>query len=460
MVKFNNGDTMITNYVVKEDQIILYLDYSFEMGSLDNNNKKSVLNQIYDYLKNTKINLDGKKIILMLGSTLVATLIYTGGVLRPAERDILISTELAPVTNEIESPINNEVGKEAIEDYEIIEQKEKEPALVEEVKQSNASSNQSHTNSKITNQSSKVNNQNTSQNNSTTSSNNQQTSSDILSEQVDNSNIEDFKTVEPENIVTVYRSNGTVLQIEMEEYLVGVVAAEMPASFNIEALKAQAVIARTYALKRISQGQVLTDTVSTQSYIDTSQMKNKWGSEYTKYYNKIVEAVSSTKGEYVTYNGKYIEAVYHSTSNGYTEDAKNVWGTSYPYLKSVESSWDKSASSYLKIENKEFQTVMQILGLSFDENTEISIISRNKSGRVSEVKIGNTSYTGVELRTLLGLRSADFDIEVNNEIVTIITRGYGHGVGMSQYGANGMANSGYSYKDIIKHYYTGVVITK
>lgn len=432
---------MISSHSVKEDRIILYFDYSFEVGSFDGKEKTSILKQIYDYLKNTKIDFDGKKIMLMLGSTLVATLIYTGGMMKLDSIELTQDYSIQTV-EKVEVVQANDIVEEVVEKQdEIIEpdigkiNTEKQESLLDKGQQQNEQSiTQETTKQEIIKQ--------------------QDNKEEVITKPEEIK--EEVKIDSKETLVTVYRSNGTVLQMEMEEYIVGVVAAEMPAAFNSEALKAQAVIARTYALRKISRGEVLTDTVSTQAFIDTSQMKSKWGSDYSKYYNKIVSAVNSTKGQYLTYNGEYIEAVYHSTSNGYTEDAVNVWGKSYPYLKSVESSWDKSASSYLKITNKEFETVLNTLGLTYDDNTEVSIISRNESGRVSEVKIGNNTYTGVELRTLLGLHSADFDIEVNNGVMTIITRGYGHGVGMSQYGANGMANAGYNYKDIISHYYSGV----
>lgn len=431
---------MITNHIVKDDRIILYFDYSFEVGSFNGENRKSILTQIYDYLKNTRIDLDGKKILLMLGSTLVATLIYTGGMMKLDS----IEPNYPPINQTVENV-------DIVENNNIIEElvKEEKVEAVKKEAEDKVENTQNNEEKQAINKVQTVKNETVK-----TETVKQLTIIEKKSETIK----EEVK--EKKNLVTVYRSNGTILQIEMEEYIVGVVAAEMPASFNIEALKAQSVIARTYALKKISKGEKLTDTVNTQSYLDISQMKSKWGSEFSKYYNKIISAVNSTKGQYLTYNGEYIEAVYHSTSNGYTEDAVNVWGRSFPYLKSVESSWDKSASSYLKITNKEFDMVMKTLGLSYDETTEISVISRNESGRVSEVKIGDNIYTGIEFRNLLGLRSTDFDIEVSDGDMNIITRGYGHGVGLSQYGANGMANAGYNYKEIITHYYNGVKLNK
>lgn len=436
---------MISSHIIKEDCVILYFDYSFEVGSFNGKEKKSILNQIYDYLKNTRIDIDGKKIMLMLGSTLVATLIYTGGMLK-----------LGSIEQDEISPIKTVEKVDIVQASDIVEEviEEKEETIEQDIEKINVEKQESLS-EKEHPQKVQSTTQETSKQEIVKQPENKEeaiTKQEEIKEKIK----EEEKVESKETLVTIYRSNGTVLQIEMEEYIVGVVAAEIPASFNTEALKAQSVIARTYALRKTSRGEFLTDTVSTQAFIDTSQMKSKWGSDYSKYYNKIVNAVNSTKGEYLTYNGEYIEAVYHSTSNGYTEDAVNVWGKSYPYLKSVESSWDKSAGSYLKITNKEFETVLNTLGITYEDNTEINIISRNESGRVVEVKIGNSTYTGVELRTLLGLRSADFDIEVNDGVMTIITRGYGHGVGLSQYGANGMANAGYNYKDIINHYYSGV----
>lgn len=258
--------------------------------------------------------------------------------------------------------------------------------------------------------------------------------------------------------ITVKRSNGSTMYIELEEYVIGVVAAEMPASFSLEALKAQAVVARTYALKRASKGETLTDTSSTQNYKDIDQMKEMWGNSFNTYYYKIVDAVSSTKGQTLTYNGEYIDALYHSTSNGYTEDPIYVWGNSVPYLKSVVSNWDKNISSYTKTNSFDFITVLNLLGIKYTEDINVEIISRNESGRITEIKVGNNKYTGVAIRNILSLRSADFDIELSNGNIIFVTRGYGHGVGMSQYGASEMAKVGYTYKQILFHYYTEVTL--
>lgn len=246
----------------------------------------------------------------------------------------------------------------------------------------------------------------------------------------------------------------------MEEYLIGVVAAEMPASFNTEALKAQAIIARTYALKSIERNKLLTDTVSTQAYIDTYEMQLKWGGDYNLYYNKIKEAVNSTEGLIITYNNELIDAVYFANSNGYTEDSKEVWGNTIPYLKSVESPYDINTTRYKKNTFITYEEASNILGFNIDQNVSIYNILRNESNRVTSITINDKTYTGIEFRNLFKLNSADFEIEKNEFGLNITTYGYGHGVGMSQYGANGMANNGYGFDSIIKYYYKGVSIEK
>lgn len=256
-----------------------------------------------------------------------------------------------------------------------------------------------------------------------------------------------------ETMVTLYRSIGIIETMTLEDYVVGVVGGEMPASFNSEALKAQSVLARTYAIKKLDSGQILKDDVSHQVYKDNNQLKALWGSSFQTYYNKVKAAVTATKGQTITYNGNYIEAVYHSTSNGMTEDSVTVWGNNYAYLKPVDSHWDLNASSYLRETEKEFSILSSIIGINFNEGTKIEILSRTTGNRVDKIQIDDKVFTGIELRNLLGLRSADFDIKIENGKTIFVTRGYGHGVGMSQYGANGMANEGYSYRQILAHYY-------
>ncbi len=431
---------MISNHIDNEKEVILYLDFNYELGSFNKEKTTSLISNMVDYLKNKRINVDGKKIMLVLGSTLIATFIYANGTFKKIETNKSLAPNIVSINSAFDmKSIKENMKNKNEEKIEITENKTID-IVKNDQKQEITSQNQNAT-KKVESSKKETNKKGT------------------KTVKKENTETKQEKSKENKTYVTIYRKKGTVEQIELEEYLVGVVAAEMPASFNSEALKAQAVLARTYALKKISKGEKLTDTVSTQAYIDKNEMQNKWGNEYSKYYNKIVSAVNSTKGRVVKYNGNYIEALYHSTSNGKTENAKEVWGQDIPYLKSVDSSWDKKTTSYLKIENKEFNTLMKVLGINFDKNTNIEILSRDESGRVSEVKVADKTYTGVEFRTLLNLRSADFDISVTDNGLEIITRGYGHGVGMSQYGANEMAKLGYNYKDIINHYYTNVKIT-
>ena len=250
--------------------------------------------------------------------------------------------------------------------------------------------------------------------------------------------------------------NGKIEKVELEEYIIGVVGAEMPAAFHIEALKSQAVISRTYALKAKSKGKTLSDNESTQSYKSNDELKKIWGSNYDTYYNKIKKAVSETKGMYLTYKGNYIEAVYHSTSNGKTESSINVWGNSYSYLVSVESKYDTLNSSFTKSKKISYDELSKKLGFNINQETEFNIISKTSGNRVNKIDIGKKEFTGVQLRNLLGLRSADFDIINEVDGVVFTTRGYGHGVGLSQYGANGYAKNGLNYQKILLHYYPGV----
>ena len=271
---------------------------------------------------------------------------------------------------------------------------------------------------------------------------------------IENEQIEESIEASILNPITIYR-NGVPFTLSLEDYVVGVVAAEMPASFPIEALKAQAVLARTYALKLTQEGKKLTDSTDTQVYYDASQLQSMWGSSYETYYNKIKKAVANTNGQTLTYQGNYIDAVYHSTSNGKTEAARNVWGYEIPYLQSVDSHWDNQTTFYHGEVYKERDQLLSIFGITNLEDGDVEVMSRNESGRVKEVRVQSQIYQGVDLRALLGLKSSDFDIVMENGNLVITTRGWGHGVGMSQYGALGMANEGYSYQQILTHYYPG-----
>ena len=248
---------------------------------------------------------------------------------------------------------------------------------------------------------------------------------------------------------------------KLENYVIGVVAAEMPASFSFEALKAQAVAARTFAYNKISNNilnynELVND--KGQAYISVDEMKDKWKDSFANNYDKISKAVLDTKGEIITYNDKPIMSYYFSVSNGKTEESANVFNNQ-PYLLSVDSSWDINSKEYEKNMYMSKEEVLKKLGIN-DKDLKISNIEHNSSNRIKSININGILYSGIDIRKKLGLRSTDFTFDLEENQVRIKTNGYGHGVGMSQYGANYLANQGKNYKEIIKYYYNGVNIKK
>ena len=240
---------------------------------------------------------------------------------------------------------------------------------------------------------------------------------------------------------------------ELEDYVVGVVAGEMPVDFPYEAMKAQAVAARTYAL-RVKKGDPdIRYKDIDQAYITVDRMKKMWGSSFEENYNKILSVVQATAGEILVYDNEPILAAFCSTTNGYTEECENVWTHDLPYLSSVRSIGDE-LSPYFS-ETKEISR-SELKALTGSEG--LTVTKRTKAGYVSQVKAGNKTYSGNKIRSLLGLRSTSFDITDKDNSVVITTKGYGHGLGMSQYGACYMANRGSTYKEILAHYYKGAVI--
>lgn len=254
--------------------------------------------------------------------------------------------------------------------------------------------------------------------------------------------------------------NGKTERLGLDEYVIGVVAGEMPASFLDEALKAQAIASRTFALftRNGEEGEYnLTSGIGSQVYIDKGEMKAKWGNDFQKYYDKIEKAVLDTSLKVLSYDGKLIEAFYFSMSSGATNESAQVFGEKRSYLQSVESIYDnESINGYMQTVSMSEEDFKKKLGLSCDIVENPTVI-RNEAHYVESITICDKKFKGTEVRSLLGLRSADFEIEIGDDI-TITTKGYGHGVGMSQYGANGYAKAGYSYEEILKHYYTGVQI--
>lgn len=278
---------------------------------------------------------------------------------------------------------------------------------------------------------------------------------------------------EDEVIFNVFNTEtGEAMEIEGREYIIHVVAAEMPASFESEALKAQAVAAFTYAVNRKSSGysdgthdgcELCTDSTHCKAYASTERLREIWGDDFDAYYKKICDAVDEVYGQYLSYDGEPISAVFHSLSSGVTESSADVWGYDYPYLVSVDSSLDREVDGYesvVTVSREEFEKTMKEYSnkcdLEGDPEEWIDDIVRSDAGGVITMNVGGEVLTGGKFRNLFGLRSANFTVKYSKETFTITVHGYGHGVGMSQYGANLMAKEGATYDQILLHYYTGV----
>lgn len=275
-------------------------------------------------------------------------------------------------------------------------------------------------------------------------------------------------------IITVSINNKNT-QIDVDEYLIGVISAEMPASFEDEALKAQAVAGRTYIYYKqaliekgfednVHTGAVVCDDYThCKAYIDLS-LTNPWGEKYDEYYQKMKQAVYETSGEYVVYDEEPIAAVFHSTSSGSTENAKDVWGSEIPYLVSVESTEAESPKyeEMVLVTQKEFKNKILNKYSQADFSSEASAwfkaSERSESGGIIGVYVGGIYIKGSELRTMFGLNSTNFTVSFDDETVIFKTLGYGHGVGLSQYGANALAKDGLNYEEILTYYYTGTKI--
>lgn len=262
-------------------------------------------------------------------------------------------------------------------------------------------------------------------------------------------------------LVSNERDKSNPFYLDLEEYVIGVVAGEMPASFQMEALKAQAVASRTYAMYKMvnMKDYVLSTTINDQVYLTESQMRSKWGSDFEYYYNRVKEAVQETEGQVLNYDGKIAVTYYFAISNGYTESAQTVFNENKAYLIPVESSWDKNYQSYSSTRTISRSNFCSKLSISCDSIT-IGDVIRADNHYVRSVVINGKSFTGLEIFNRLSLKSTDFTISINGDDVSITTLGFGHGVGMSQYGAQGMAKEGYTYQDILTHYYQNTEISK
>lgn len=280
-------------------------------------------------------------------------------------------------------------------------------------------------------------------------------------------NIKEIELKTDENIkVRVKRlQKDKIDEIELNEYVLGVLAGEMPISFELEALKAQAVASRSYVLKRLDYNKDkdydVVDSITNQVYLDNEHLKKAWGDNYIKNINKLKTAVNETFNEYLECDGQIADALFFSTSNGYTENSELVFNFAVSYLKSVSSPWDKEVTTAFKTTKEmSLQEFYERLNLPYQEKIKIENIDRSATNRILKIKINNQEFTGREIYNKLKIRSTDFTIEQENANVIITTIGYGHGVGMSQYGALGMAKKGYNYKEILTHYYQNTQIKK
>ncbi|MBR3767421.1 MAG: stage II sporulation protein D [Clostridia bacterium] len=272
--------------------------------------------------------------------------------------------------------------------------------------------------------------------------------------------------------IKVYNSqNERTETLDFREYIIGVVAAEMPVEFHSEALSAGTVTAATLARKKLLSGAdealdgavISTDSTKHQAYMDKEEMKERWGEDFNEYYEKLCTAVDNAIDYSITYEDELIVSVYHAISPGITENAENVWIGGFPYLVSVDSSGDKLSPKYsseLKLGFEEFHAAMTEQGVTLPEDKTLWFDSGEytEAGTLKSINIGDKSFSGEELRDIFSLRSNAITLSMNNEGITFSVKGYGHGVGMSQYGADYLARQGYTWQEIIKHYYTGVEI--
>lgn len=277
------------------------------------------------------------------------------------------------------------------------------------------------------------------------------------------------KEIESKTFLVQSTENGKITEIKAEDYIFGVVAAEMPALYEEEALKAQAVAAFTFACLRKAENSSkeydITDNHTTdQSFITKEAAKEKWGESYSKYEEKIKAAVKAVSGYMITYEDKPIVAVYHAISSGKTEDAKDIWGEEFPYLKPVSSEGDKLSKDYITEAQFSAEQIREKLSsdieFSGEESGYFGEIKRTDSGVVKEISVCGETLTGARVRTLLDLRTSNFEVKFEDGKFIFTVYGYGHGVGMSQNGANYMAKQGSDFKEILTHYYKGCKVEK
>ncbi|UKS26102.1 stage II sporulation protein D [Paenibacillus sp. HWE-109] len=278
-------------------------------------------------------------------------------------------------------------------------------------------------------------------------------------------------------MIPVYLTKKSVVEtVPLEQYVKGVLAAEMPVDFELEALKAQAMAARTYVVRRVIEKDysnmpvddaLVTDTTAHQAYLTEQELKDKWDKRsYEANMAKIDRAVNETKDMILTYEHKPINATFFSTSNGYTENSEDYWPFKSPYLRSVSSPWDvKLSSRYQETVEITYKSMLQKLGVTSIATTGtnakgMKVLEWSAGHRIKKMAIGGKSFSGREVREKLGLASSQFDWKWSGAKIIITTYGFGHGVGLSQWGANGMAKEGKTAEQIVTYYYTGISIEK
>lgn len=283
----------------------------------------------------------------------------------------------------------------------------------------------------------------------------------------------DISETEKEDTISVFMTADNETEImDMRDYVIGAVSAEVPASYDEEAIKAQALAAVTFAEYRKQNGgdekiggaDISDDSSIHQGYMTKEEMQEKWGDAFDTYYEKVADSVDEVLDKIIMYDGEPIMAAYHAISSGKTESAKNMWGEDIRYLRTVDSGWDKDSARYSSEVICSARELKDLLGniehtdFSSDEADWIKIKSTSDAGTVLEVEVCGAEMTGMELRNLLSLRSPVFEVEYEDGDFVFTVSGYGHGVGMSQNGANCMAQDGFTYEEIIAHYYPGTVI--
>lgn len=280
-------------------------------------------------------------------------------------------------------------------------------------------------------------------------------------------NYKNYKTIR-----LLHKDTGEVEEVGLDEYLYHVVSAEMPANYELEALKAQAVVARTYTVYKIQNpkhenADICDDSNCCQAWVSKEERLARWKeTEREDNWKKIKECVDATKGKIITYENKPINAFFHANSGGTTELPVNVWGgIDFPYLQVVETVGEEGYAQYSsEVELTKEELIEKLkakyedIEIDFEKQEELKIMEYTDSGRVKTVKFGNHELSGVETRTLLGLKSTNFEIIKQDDKIKFTVKGYGHGVGMSQTGADAMAKQGSDYEEIIKHFYIGVEI--